>query len=75
MPILLKIVGKLDITPVIERLKGVDIFEDSDSAEERLNSSQKKKSVSSARKFSRILRHSSEKLRTTSRRLWRLIKA
>ncbi len=43
MPILLKIVGKLDITPVIERLKGVDIFEDSDSAEGALKQLSKEK--------------------------------
>lgn len=28
MPMLLKIVGKLDIKPVVEHLKGLDIFED-----------------------------------------------
>ena len=30
MPILLKIVAKLDINPIIERLKNADIFEDAD---------------------------------------------
>lgn len=33
MPILLKIVAKLDIKPAIETLKSVDIFADTDSAE------------------------------------------
>lgn len=28
MPMLLKIIGKLDIKPVIEKMKGVDIFND-----------------------------------------------
>ena len=43
MPILLKIVAKLDITPVIERLKGADIFEETDSAEGALKQLSKEK--------------------------------
>lgn len=43
MPILLKIVAKLDIEPIIERLKGVDIFEDAESAEGALKQLSKEK--------------------------------
>ena len=37
MPILLKIVGKLDISPIIPKLKGLDIFEEVDNAEDAVN--------------------------------------
>lgn len=43
MPLLLKIVAKLDITPVIERLKGADIFEETDSKEGALKQLSKEK--------------------------------
>lgn len=43
MPILLKIVAKLDITPVIERLKNADIFEETNSAEGALKQLSKEK--------------------------------
>ncbi len=43
MPILLKIVGKLDITPAIEKLKGVDIFKEPDNAEEAFKQLDKEK--------------------------------
>lgn len=43
MPILLKIVGKLDIKPIIEKLKGVDIFDDADSAENAVKQLSKEK--------------------------------
>lgn len=43
MPILLKIVAKLDISPVIERLKGADIFEETNSAEGALKQLSKEK--------------------------------
>ena len=34
MPMLLKIVGKLDIKPAVEMLKGLDIFEDAKDAKD-----------------------------------------
>lgn len=34
LPLLLKIVSKLDITPVVEKLKGVDIFEEPKDGED-----------------------------------------
>lgn len=43
MPILLKIVAKLDIAPVIERLKGADIFVDSDGAKSAISQLTKEK--------------------------------
>lgn len=43
MPILLKIVGKLDIMPIIERLKKADIFEDTDGTEGALKQLSKEK--------------------------------
>lgn len=43
MPILLKIVAKFDIEPAIEKLKGVDIFEDTDNAEEAIKQLNKEK--------------------------------
>lgn len=36
MPLLLKIIAKLDITPVIDKLKTVDIFKEADNAEDAL---------------------------------------
>ena len=36
MPILLKIVGKLDIKPVVEMLKGLDIFEEAKDAKDAM---------------------------------------
>lgn len=43
LPILLKIVAKLDISPVIERLKGADIFEETNSTEGALKQLSKEK--------------------------------
>ena len=43
MPILLKIVGKLDIRPIEKMLEELDIFEDSDSAEGALKQLSKEK--------------------------------
>lgn len=43
MPILLKIVGKLDIKPVIEKLKEVDIFKDADNAADAMKELSKEK--------------------------------
>lgn len=43
MPILLKIVAKLDIKPAIETLKSVDIFTDADSAEGAMKQLSKEK--------------------------------
>lgn len=43
MPILLKIVGKLDIKPIIEKLKSVDIFDDADSTENAVKQLSKEK--------------------------------
>ena len=36
MPMLLKIVGKLDIKPAVEMLKGLDIFEDAKDAKDAM---------------------------------------
>ena len=36
MPLLLKIISKLDITPIIDKLKTVDIFKETDSKEDAL---------------------------------------
>lgn len=36
MPMLLKIVGKLDITPAINKLKTLDIFKEADSKEDAM---------------------------------------
>lgn len=36
MPILLKIVGKLDINPIVEALKGADIFDDPANAKDAI---------------------------------------
>lgn len=43
MPILLKIVGKLDIKPIIAKLKDVDIFDDPNSAEDATKQLSKEK--------------------------------
>lgn len=43
MPILLKIVGKLDLQPIIETLKGADIFDDVNSAEDAIKQLSKEK--------------------------------
>ena len=43
MPHLLKIVGKLDITPVIEKLKTLDIFEDTNNAQDAVAQLSKEK--------------------------------
>lgn len=43
MPMLLKIVGKLDITPVIDKLKGLDIFKEADNAEDAMKQLDKEK--------------------------------
>ncbi len=43
MPILLKIVGKLDIKPIIEKLKGVDIFDEPTNAEDAMKQLSKEK--------------------------------
>lgn len=43
MPILLKIVSKLDIKPIIPRLKDIDIFEETDNAEDALKQLSKEK--------------------------------
>ena len=37
MPIMLKIVGKLDIKPIIPMLKNLDIFEEPKDAEDALS--------------------------------------
>lgn len=36
MPMLLKVVGKLDIKPAVEMLKGLDIFEDAKDAKDAM---------------------------------------
>lgn len=43
MPILLKIVAKLDMKPAIDILKNLDIFSDTDSAEEAMKQLSKEK--------------------------------
>ena len=43
MPILLKIVGKLDITPVVNALKGADIFDEPSDAENAVKQLSKEK--------------------------------
>ena len=43
MPILLKIVAKLDIKPAIETLKSVDIFTDTDNIEDAMKQLSKEK--------------------------------
>lgn len=43
MPILLKIVGKLDIKPAIEKLKEVDIFEETENAADAMKQLSKEK--------------------------------
>lgn len=43
MPILLKIIGKLDIKPVVEKLKNIDVFEETENAEEAVKQLSKEK--------------------------------
>ena len=72
MPIMLKIVGKLDIKPIIPMLKNLDIFEepkDAEDAKDALKNFQKKRSAYLLARCSRKLHRSSARLPTTSRRL------
>ncbi len=43
MPILLKIVGKLDVKPVVEKLKNIDIFDEPKDGEDALAQLSKEK--------------------------------
>lgn len=72
MPIMLKIVGKLDIKPIIPMLKNLDIFEEPKDVEDAKTLSrnfQKKRSACLLARCSQKLHRSSARLPTTSRRL------
>ena len=43
MPILLKIIGKIDIKPVVEKLRNMDVFEETENAEEAVKQLSKEK--------------------------------
>lgn len=43
LPVLLKIVGKIDIKPIVEKLKDIDIFQDADNKEDAVKQLSKEK--------------------------------
>lgn len=72
MPMLLKIVGKLDIKPAVEMLKGLDIFEDAKDAKDAMKQLSREKVGILACEILCELTRSSARLPTTSRPSWRL---